>query len=39
VVSLDGKTDVTNNLLQGDSIRIVTILGMYDQNVLADVMA
>jgi hypothetical protein len=39
VVSLDDKTDIMNNLLQGDSTRIVAILGMPDQNVPADVMA
>jgi hypothetical protein len=39
VVLLDDKTDITNNLLQGDSTRIVAILDVHDQNVPADVMA
>ena len=39
MISPDDKTDITNNLIQGNSTRMVAILGMHDQNVLADVTA
>ena len=39
MVSLDNKIDIKNDLLQGDSARIVAILGMRDQSVPADVVA